>query len=422
MTNQTDYLKEEFFNTLFEQQVKRYTNSIDKKNLEISVICSNPALTKYFSKLFKKYKINHTYADYMNECIFWTYRAIQRFEVKDEGSWEAMIAGTDKPNIGRVINNIKTTVGFEIYKFANGDAKFTMGKVNNGENGHITLKMEMNSLDSLLEEGSESGNLLDILSEENSMWSSKEEQYSLSYFAEWFEANKKSILTASQLKLLADLKKCRKIEGYTTDDVYEVTGVESFRINTKLKKMATRVEKAWSKENPLNFKNRLEMQRDKELLIWKEVIALVEDEEDLHSQNLRLTNYFMNNYETEKVANLVVDNLMGEDIILFNRIYKNRGTIQIALPAKVLYKLINAVEGRIATLNKMDCHVGTAPLKTKKTPPVASKVQPCVVYDFNGMFLRMEDGKPEKQSKTTILYVLPNGVQVPLGNQEYFFV
>ncbi len=418
MTNQTDYLKEEFFNTLFEQQVKRYPNSIDKKNLEISVICSNPALTKYFSKLFKKYKINHTYADYMNECIFWTYRAIQRFEVKDEGSWEAMIAGTDKPNIGRVINNIKTTVGFEIYKFANGDAKFTMGKVNNGENGHITLKMEMNSLDSLLEEGSESGNLLDILSEENSMWSSKEEQYSLSYFAEWFEANKKSILTASQLKLLADLKKCRKIEGYTTDDVYEVTGVESFRINTKLKKMATRVEKAWSKENPLNFKNRLEMQRGKELLIWKEVMDLVENDEELEFQNLRLTKYFMDNYKSEKVSKMVVNTLMGDDVILFNRVHKNKGSNKKALPAKVLYQLVNAVLDRIEVLENINCKVDISPLKTQKKPTPYSKNQSCFVYDFDGLLLRMEDGKPKKQSKTTILYVLPNGVQVPLGNQE----
>ena len=419
MTEQTNYLKEEFFNTIFEQQVKRYPNSIDKKNLEVSLICTNPALANHFAKLFKKYNINHSYGDYLTECTFWAYRAIQRFEIKDEGSWEGIIAGTDKANLGRLINNIKTTVDFEIYKFANADAKFTMGKAEpEGESGHITLKMEVGSLDQLLENDSAGVDLLDILSDEHALWSNKEEEYSLSYFSEWFEAHKAEILTTSQLKLLEDLKMCRKVEGYTTNDVYEVTGVDSFRINTKLKKMAARVEKAWAKENPLDFKNRLEMQRDGELAIWNEVMDLVKDEEDLKFQNLRLTNYFMEHYETEKVANLVVDNLMGEDIILFNRIYKNRGAIQIALPAQVLYKLINAVEGRIATLNKMDCHVGTAPLKTKKTPPAASKIQPCVVYDFNGMFLRMEDGKPEKQSKSTVLYVLPNGVKVPLRSKE----
>ena len=416
MTEQTNYLKEEFFNTIFEQQVNRYPNSIDKKNLEVSLVCINPALANHFAKLFKKYNINHSYGDYLTECTFWTYRAIQRFEIKDDRSWEGIIAGTDKANLGRLINNIKTTVDFEIYKFANQDAKFTMGKVEEeGKDGHITLKMEVGSLDKLDGSGV---SLLDILSDEHALWSNKEEEYSLSYFSEWFEAHKAEILTASQLKLLEDLKKCRKVEGYTTNDVYEVTGVDSFRINTKLKKMASRVEKVWAKENPLDFKNRLEMQRDKELTIWNEVIALVEDEEDLHFQNLRLTNYFMDHYETEKVANLVVDTLMGEDIILFNRIYKNRGSIQIALPAKALYKLVNAVEKRIAALNQSDCHVGTEPLKTKKTPPAATKVQPCVVYDFNGMFLRMEDGRPKKQSKSTILYVLPTGVKVPLGNQE----
>lgn len=413
--NNTDYLKEEFFNTIFEQQVKRYPNSIDKKNLDVSLVCNNPALDNHFGKLFKKYNINHSYTDYLTECTFWAYRAIQRFEIKDDGSWEGIIAGTDKANLGRLINNIKTTVDHEIYRFANEGAKFTRAEVDGNKRERVTIKMEIGSLDKMLEEGFEGGNLLDILSEDHALWSSKEEEYSLSYFSEWFESNKENILTASQLKLLADMKKCHKVEGYTTNDVYEVTGVESCQINKKMKRMATRIEKAWAKENPLNFKNRLEMQRDKELAIWNEVMDLVEDEEDLKFQNLRLTNYFMSHYETEKVANLVVDNLTGEDIIMFNRIYKNRGSIQIALPAKALYQLVNAVEGRIASLNQSDCHVGTEPLKTKKTPPAASKIQPCVVYDFNGMFLRMEDGKPEKQSKSTVLYVLPNGVKVPYG-------
>lgn len=410
----TEYLKEEFFNTLFEQQVKRYTNSRDKKNLDVSLICTNPALANHFGKLYKKYDIQHSYADYLTECSFWAYRAIQRFEIKDEGTWEEVIAGTDKANLGRLINNIKTTVDFEIYKFANADAKFTMGKVEEeGKDGHITLKMEVVSLDQLLDSDDSEASLLDILSDEHALWSNKEEEYSLSYFSEWFEEHKAEILTTSQLKLLEDLRMCRKVEGYTTNDVYEVTGVDSFRINTKLKKMAARVEKVWAKENPRNFKNRLEMQRDKELSIWYEVMGLVEE-----SDSLNQTNYFMDLYETEKVANLVVDNLMGEDIITFNRAYKARDSHRIALPAKTLYRLVSAVDERIETLSQMDCQVTTGPLKTEKTPQVRHEVQPCVVYDTNGMFLRMEDGKPEKQTKTTILYVLPSGVKIPLKSKE----
>jgi hypothetical protein len=412
MIDNTDYLKEEFFNTLFEQQVKRYEGSRDGKTMDVSMVCNNAALDNHFRKLFEKYKIKNSHADYMNECIFWTYKAIQRFEVKDEGSWEGMIAGTDKPNIGRMINNIKTTVGFEIYKFANGDAKFTRGEVDGRKGEHITVKMDTSSLDTLLGDGSGGDSLLDILSEEHSLWSNKEEQYSLSYFSKWFEDNKESLLMPSQLKLLTDLNQCRKIEGYTTNDVYEVTGVPSFKINTKLKRMAARIERSWAKENPLQYKNRLEMERDKELLLWDELLSLVEDEEDLKFQNLRITTFLMDHYETEKVANLIVDNLQGDDIILFNRIYKNQGLFKMALPGEILYSLIAKVIERTNTLHNTDCHLTTTQPQAKAISLPDNRHQPCYVYDQEGTLLRTEDWKPYKQSNTNILYVLPTGVRV----------
>lgn len=418
MTNNIDYLKEEFFNTLFEQQVTRYDSTRDGKNMDVSMICNNAALDNHFRKLFQKYKVKHAYADYMNECIFWTYKAIQRFEVKDEGSWEGMIAGTDKPNIGRVINNIKTTVGFEIYKFVNGDAKFTRGEVDGKKGEHITIKMDTASLDTLLNTDG-GGSLLDILSEDHALWGNKEEQYSLSYFSQWFEANKNTLLMPTQLKLLADLEMCKKVEGYTSNDVYEVTGVPSFKINTKMKRMAARIERAWAKENPLQYKNRLEMERDRELLIWEELLSLIEDDEDLKFQNLRITNFLMDHYETEKVANLIVDNLQGDDIILFNRIFKNQGLFKMALLGETLYALITKVTERVTVLHSLDCKLTTIQPQATEPTQKTKQYYPCYVYDQEGTLVRTEDWKPYEQSKTNIVYVLPTGVRFALGvNQD----
>ena len=410
MTNeQLELLKEEVLLTLFEEKVRTMKNYS-----QVQIVCKNEVLKMHINRIFKKYNINDSYNDFISEYILHTWKAINKFEIKDSGSWEGIIAGTDTANIGRLIKYIKTTVGFNIYHYVNEGAKFTTAKDEDGNRHHLVIKMDTMSLDATNTDD-ETGSLMDLLTDENLILSINE-QYEVTYFSKWFHEYKTGILTKSQLKFLDDLNKCKKVEGYTPNDVKEITGVPSNKVNARLARISNRIEKAWQKQKPV-YKNRLEMLVENRIELLNGFIQIT-DEVEGYGQNMALTEWIVTHVDNEYVSELLFSNLSSAEGKQINQLYLGKKTGN--LPATTLYKVYDIVEARIGYLEAFDTRVESIKpvmneklIQWKKEKQIRD-TQKVTVYSADGSVKELQDFKPERTTKTKVVYVLPSGVQVDI--------
>jgi hypothetical protein len=419
-------MKEHYFEGLFKQVTIRYPYEVNGKYIDFSLGCTNENLNKYFNKLYHKYKKKYSHIDFMNECMYHTNIAIQRFSVRDEGSWKGIIDGTDKANISRLISNIKTTVENELIRFMNDDVKFTRGEVDGEKGQHLKIKFNFTSLDTLLmgAEGEET-TLINNVDSEQGFWSEKE-GYNATHFSKWFKENKHRIITKSQKRLLDNLAKCQhERDGYTENDIKQVTGVDSYKINTYLKRIKERVLKCWEQENPMGNKTQLQMMKDKELEFWSGLMNIVYSDDV--EQNKRISKWIINNLENEMLSNIIDDNLILECNISFVKSLKEGMEVQ----SKVLYELVAAVEERLdylQTLNtesvqfyKKEEEMGVWTPEAHKEYANYHKAftqQECLVYDKEGNLLRKEGWKPYKEVVNNLVEMHPTGVQHPINGQD----
>lgn len=415
-------LKEKFFEGLFEERVIKYKQVTDKKYVDFALQCNNESLSKFFNKLFSKYKGKVTYSDFMNECMYWSNVAIQRFNVRDEGSWEGILYGSDKANIGRLITNIKTTVEYEIINYVNDDTFYTKKKID-GVEERVRMKFNICSLDALMyKEDSEA--VFDFIGEENGYLNVKE-GYSKSHFIKWFEENKETILTKGQCSLLNKLHLFNsERDSYTENDIKEITGVDSKYIKRKMERINSRVLKAWDKENR-SEKTQLQMYKEEELALWTEFYLLQDSEPQ--EMNKLISEWLFRNFENERASNMVYDHITAEESIEVTKAYRSGEVI----PSKILYKVMSAVETRMDELSVMETHSSPFYMKphensgwTKEKHKEYSKYlkgfikSDCNVYNSEGKLIRVEEWKPFKNSKNIIVEVLPTGVLVKKENNH----
>lgn len=422
MNNNNNYYKNKLYSQLFQTRVIKVRNNWENVGVKVILECTDQRLVAHMNKLYKKYKrALQSKADFNSEYMLWAWRAIERFEIKDPGeSWAQLLEGNSPVLLGKVIKNIKRTTEHEIYRYANPDAKFTRGEVDGVKGQHITLKLQIESLDGLLfsNDGEDSSTLEDFITEEDSLFGNNiTEQYYINYFSKWFNENKERILVKSQLELLENLNKCRKVEGYTINDVQEYTGVPSNKINTRLKRIQHRVLKAWELEKPV-FKNRLELERDSKIELLSEFVAIANDDSNLDTQNLRLTNWLKRTFNTTLVMDMLDEIMTKEETILTNRVLQG-GSGQI--PSTVLYKLLSRVEEALDKLKQADC--STKPVIKKKDPLIQEREnnrkiqQQGLVYVYQGDEFDKIIVDVPKRKKNNIVYVLPSGLQVPLSDR-----
>ncbi|MGB3160371.1 MAG: hypothetical protein WBA84_03895 [Carnobacterium sp.] len=412
-------LKEELFNQLFEKKVKRHATSQDGAYVDVSIRINNKALKSNFDNLYKKYKPKHSYSDFINECILHSWHAIQRFEIRDDGNWEEIIAGTDKANIGRLINNIKISVKFEIIKFQNQDVKYTRGTVDGEKGQHVSLKFNMNSLDSILvsADGTDSS-LVDVIGADSAFWGIENVEYKANHFIKWFNENKERILYKSQINFLDDLPKAMSVEGYTPDDVYKITGTASHKVNTKLRRIESTILKVWLKENPLGQKSLLQMEKEEELALWADLMVLMN--EDPSNQNEMMSEWLLAHFDNEKVANIIYDNANVEESITVTRLFKGKN--ESAIKGSVLYKVMAKVESRIDKLEAFNPVIKAVskPINTKAKEYLAKKSSwdksDTFVYDRQGELIKKLPFK-ETTRKNNIIIIQPNGNQIATSGQ-----
>lgn len=423
----TKELKQEMFEGLFETRVKRYDSPIDGKHVDTVLVCNNKSLQSFFEKLYVKHKVKYSMTDFISECQYWTYMAVQRFEVRDAGSWEEMIAGTDKPNMGRLVTAIKNTVEPEIVRFLADGIKFSTTS-SDGETFNTATSISFTSLDMvLMSEDGQDTNLIDAVTGDMNFWGEKD-GYMANHFTEWFKENKERILTKSQLELLNNLQKVGYGNGVNNrEEIQRVTGKTDFLIKTHyLERIKVRVLKAWQKEKATEQKTQLQMQVEKEVNLWTGLYEVMADVE-LEDENQAIAEWFIKHLDVTPVMNLVYDNIMGEEI---------KQVVAGKITSKVIYKLMALVEKRLDSLQMMD----TTSVKFYKKPEEmgrwtpeahakhakelkAWKEQPVKVYKRNadgtlGELLREEPFTQNNKKKTKKYSITPMGVSLPVNEVE----
>ncbi|MGH0775277.1 hypothetical protein ACQVSN_26995 [Bacillus mobilis] len=417
-------LKEAFFNQLFEQRVVRYQKEVDGKFVDVQYQCNNESLQNFIKKLYNKYKVKHNYNDYMSECMYWSYIATQRFNIRDGSSWAFMLAGTDKPNIGKLISSIKTTLENEIIKFNNPDTKWTTRR-EDGTNRHVAYKYSFTSLDQvLMDKDSNTTSLIQTVSNDKSYWISKED-YHMNEFITWFSENKENILLKSQIRFLNNLEKCQhEKDGYTENDIEQVTGVPHRLIGTYLQRIKDRVEKAWSKEN-MTGKTIAQMGVDAEVDMWDELVDIMYcEDQDLQAQPQNFTYWIKNHVEENIVNDILSDGFTGKEAQSITKAFEDNTPIpnillcrfQLLVEAR-LHKLA-AADTTVTPFFKKKTEMGRYTLSKHQTYDKSLKDfkhQPCHVYDLQGNLKETLPFKSSAKTNKTVFYqVAPAGIHTEL--------
>lgn len=404
-------IKLRIFESLFEHKAMKYQTAKDGVYATIEVECKNDVLKKHMNQLYRKYKGSQmSFDEIQSEYQLWAWKAIERFEIENDSECrsglEGLLDGSDVKNYNKLIKNIKTTCNHQIYRFCNPDAKFTRGELNGVKGQHITLKIQVDSLDAILFDDNK--NLNELMQDSDSVFNNVDDEYHVTYFHNWFEENKENILTKSQLKLLEDLKKCKKVEGYTINDVEKYTGVPSNKINTRLKRISERIQKKWCLESHNHIKNRLELERDSKIEMLREFVLMADDSTNLETQNLRLSNWFKKYHNNTTVMDLMDSVTTDLETIMVNKFL--RGQIH-EIKARTLYKFLNAIELEIEKLKAMDCSTKKVEIVKDKKAKHKRFNEIVTVTNENGEVLR-EEIDTKKKVKSNIVYVLPTGVRV----------
>lgn len=405
--------KEMVFEAWFEQKVVRLRlNKNDNKYVHFKFVIKQKALKNHANALKAKYGASQNNEDFMSEYLLWAWKAIERFEIQDDGSWEGILDGTDKPNIGRLINNIKITTKNQLHRWVNDDALFTKRTID-GVSQHVTIKMQMDSFDAILE--GDYG-MAETITGESNVFSSTMYDYSISFFQKWYQANKSRILTKSQLEFLDNLRKCVKVEGFTPDDVYAVTGTPSADVDKRLNRIAKRIEKAWINEKP-NFKNRLEIERDEELEMWNELFRLAHGKLEPSIQNQVITKWLADRLDKDIVESICFRVLETSEMKKLNRLYKLESNEALeALKGKSLYAVIAEAEDRVRALmcasykvEKVVKEPSEKMIEWKKEKAMRDKA-PAQVFVDGELIGEIKGG--QKTTKNNVIYILPSGLEI----------
>jgi len=406
--------QKQLFNQLFQKNVKKFKGQRNGKNIDSSLICTEPKLDRYIKKQYSKYK-KGSYNNFFTECMLLSWEAIQKFDILDDGNWRGILDRTDKKNFNRVISYIKTTIKFDVIKKVNPKLKYTTAKIG-GEREHVAYKIEPSSLEVPIYESADSViQLKDIINQDSDFWANKSytEDYRYTHFINWYEENKEDILIDSQLELLKNLQKANLVEGYSPKDVEDITGVPSNKINTRLKRIERRILKVWEKENPLGEKTFQDVRRENEINLWEEFIEIMMDQDNLEIQNKKLTVWIQKNSYREEIIKLT-EVLEKEELITFNK-YINYSEIG-EIPVEILSKLVIAIEKRIKTLkmpyitkNEKKEHKKSNKFEEWEERQKELKNQPVYVYNKDRELIRIVTGYNKKKKGTYIINITPTG-------------
>ena len=271
-----EYEKEELFNQWFALEVRKRASA--GKSFDTQIQCHQHALNTHFENLYQKYKSQMNHEDFISECVYWAYQALDKFTLLD-GTWDGLVDGTDKKNIGRLINYIKTTVQSNAIRFANPNTRFTTRNIG-GKRKNAKIVFTYTSLDALItaEDGTQTA-LVEFIDSNANLFSNPHARYQMNEFIQWFEANKHTFLKKSYIALLDNLPRAlNEVDNtFNAELLKKEAGIRSNHLNYYLDKIKLKTMEAWELERKgRTTMPRYIVKRDKKL---KSYVALLNNEE-----------------------------------------------------------------------------------------------------------------------------------------------
>lgn len=412
-------IKEAVFHSYFDKRVIDYPVSKNGQSVGTYLDFREKRLASHFESLKLKYGFKKNWEDLQSEYVYQAWLAINKFKVDGETDeqikeiWLQILNGENEHEENKLIKYIKNTVGWKIYEFANPNA-FRTTTTKNGKKVHYTLIMEMESLDGLLADSFEEGSQPLQLTDENMLFDNEMFEYYISFFQKWFDERKAEILTEKQIEFLNNLKKLSNDIYLTAEEFEEVTDVRWANYSRWLRRIESRILKAWREENPTK-KSRKQVHNTAKIEYFEEYMRIVECEENLMTQNLELTDYLVKGMKDKTVEYdvFLVTNeaFKGKDLIEFNRIVNSNNFNRVALSSKLLYMVTDVIEQRLEKFKEEQARVETETPAPKKIRP-KNKHRELITYDKNGEVIKHEYLLEQDSIKhKNIFYILPTGAQ-----------
>jgi len=312
-----EYEKEQLFNQWFVLEVRKRPSA--GKSFETQIQCEQHALDMHFENLYQKYKSRMNHDDFLSECVYWAYQALDKFTLLD-GTWDGLVDGTDKKNIGRLINYIKTTVQSNAIRFANPNTRFTTRNIG-GKRKNAKIVFTYTSLDALItaEDGTQTA-LVEFMDNNSNLFKNSHTEQQMSEFTEWFQANKHTFLKKSYIALLDNLPRAlNEVDNtFNAELLKKEAGIRSNHLNYYLDKIKLKTMEAWEiKQKGRTAMPRYIMKRDKRL---KSYLALMEVAETTDKD---IQNWIVQGCEEEEwLEDVIQAGLKAEHLKNLNRCIK----------------------------------------------------------------------------------------------------
>jgi hypothetical protein len=357
----------------------------------------------------------------LGEAASRAWEVLKSFRLQGDATWTAVLDGRDAHNLNRLVKAIVVKLEHELPLTMN----VTTRRVYDPETGrYMYLTVDFESIDAPVFDanGEQIGTVGDEVSD--SIWTQQE--YIKNPFLIWFRENRHEFLTKRQNSFIDSLSvEMAKDSGYVeTDDFKELAGIDRTNFGHMKQRIYERTMKAWE----LDGVTLRESYLLGEVAKWSEFTNIVESDEDLAEQNVKLSAWLRGNdeedtydFEKEQKSNgkdlhglsnaltpidLAYDALAGDTAATQAFVKFLKGGIDV-LPANVLYKINSAVESHIAQLKRsLDEYMPSAPISPDYDAKLKNTVrkvrydefkstQPTYVYNREGKLVRtMEPKEP----------------------------
>ena len=251
------------FNYHFTKDVNTNNNSINSvikmKGLMDSPTPEQADLAIHFKSIKKRYSVSMDY--FTNEDFVQEYAGLFLFVAQDLEILEPLEELLANPDVYKQrIRFIKDGIAREMYTVAYPDKQ----RVQTSDGSYKYIDNNTTSYDVEVGEGSEQTKLINLIGEEQSIFSTKSES-THNHFIQWFLDNREDLLTNKQLATFESLREIYKPkQGNTKEDnairkqMLEDAGIESRSMMKQFKNIKKRVVEKYEEEfkgkwHPVNY-------------------------------------------------------------------------------------------------------------------------------------------------------------------------
>ncbi|WP_427036628.1 hypothetical protein [Cytobacillus pseudoceanisediminis] len=333
-----------------------------------------------------------------NSAVTIAWEVLGSFSLAEDVDWDQVISGDDKLNLNRIVKAIVRKIEHELPAIANPNTRRLYDPETGGK---VFVTVNFESLDRPLydEAGDVVGSLVEEVSES---FFAPSFTYAKNPFLEWFRNNRHEFLTARQNEFIDGLSTglLKKDSDYIDDNDFEkLAGMKTHDLDRIKKRIKERTLKAWEehrREMPELTRRGSYLAR--QIKEWKAFLELADSDEQLSSQNARLSEWIRSR---EFTVDFVYDAL-DHDISATKGFvaYLKDETKEIA-PTSLyeIYVLVVAEVERLAgelarisrgTLEKSpDQELRDVNAKRRRDYKEFTQEQPCYWYDANGELMRV---------------------------------